>query len=159
MDTWPHLLSTCTNRNIKGLCITCHNNFLHHIIHTLQSNKHTILLLYLVNVGTHQDKTQMIVIMEWIPNCICTATCTCMAWLWPDLLSIIGTPSTPPVAPPPSQLSNWFKFTYCHNKYNLFLQNLDKMVERLTNHCCCGHERSHPQKLNQSSKTPQGYPP
>lgn len=41
IDTWPHLLSTCSNQHLKGLRIARHNKALHQVAHTLQSNKHT----------------------------------------------------------------------------------------------------------------------
>ena len=50
INTWPHLLSTCTHPHIKGLRIARDNKAVDQIAHTLQSNKHTRCYT-LVNVG------------------------------------------------------------------------------------------------------------
>jgi hypothetical protein len=56
-DTWPHLLSMCEHRYLKGLRIARHNKVVHLITQTLQANKHTRYYT-LTNAGTHNNMSQ-----------------------------------------------------------------------------------------------------
>ena len=100
IDTCPHLLSTCTHSHINGLLIAWHNNDVHQIVHTLQSNKHTMCYT-LANAGNRHTQPQDNI----IPKCLIQCTCTCMAQLRLDTLCILRSPIDS-CAPIPAYPSN-----------------------------------------------------
>ena len=102
IDTWPHLLSTCSNPHIKGLCIARHNKAIHQIIHKLQSIKHTRYYT-LINAGNQNSRPQDNTIPQWLLQCTCpTIPCTCLAKLRPNILCILGAPIIANPPPPPN---------------------------------------------------------
>lgn len=113
--TWPHLL-TCLNQCSKGLQIARHNNVLHLIARTLQSNKHN--KFYTLIIARAQNPLPNdITISEWLPEC------TCLAKLRPDLQCVLGAPNNnwPPITPTPPHIiqlmESSMEFTYCHNQF------------------------------------------
>lgn len=91
IDSWPYLLSTCSNEHIKGLYIARHNNVVHYIIRTLQSNKHTRSYSF-VNVGNQNSRpqnTRLATTMHMqYPH-----PCTCIVKLRPCILCVLGAPT------------------------------------------------------------------
>ena len=79
IDTWPHLLSTCSNPHIKEVCISRHNKAVHQIVHTLYSNKYTRYYT-LINACNQNSRPQDNTIPQWLFQC------TCLARLKPDIL-------------------------------------------------------------------------
>ena len=101
IDTWPHLLSTCSNPHIKGLCIAHHNKAVHQFAHTLHLNKYTRCCT-LIHVGNQHLIPQDNIVPQWLLQCTCpNTTCTCLAKLRPYILCILGAPTDtqPPLAP------------------------------------------------------------
>ena len=104
IDTWPHLLSTCSNSHMKGLRIAHHNKAVHQSVHRLQSNKHTRYYT-LVIVGHQNVIPQDNKIPQWLLQCTCPTTlCTCLAKQRPYVLCILRAPidNQPPLRPTPS---------------------------------------------------------
>ena len=95
LDTWPHILSTCSNQHSKRLRIARHNKAIHQIGRTLQSSRHTRCYT-LINAGNQNLIPQDNTIPTWLLQCSChTTPCTCLARLRPNILCILGTPLPP----------------------------------------------------------------
>ena len=115
IDTWLHLLSTCSKPHIKGLHIACHNK----AVHTLQTSKHTRYYT-LVNAGHQNSRSQDNTVPQWLLQCTCPTTpCTCLARLRPNILCVLGAPtySQPPLRHTPSHTIRFIEFTYCHDRF------------------------------------------
>ena len=59
-DTWPHLLSLCNNKFLKGLRIIRHNVIAHQLTNLIKSyviTRHLTLIDASIQQGNHQDNT------------------------------------------------------------------------------------------------------
>ena len=80
-DTWPHLLSLCENKFLKGLWIARHNIAVHQVTNLLKSSIHTRHFT-LTNARTINSTPQGNTIPAWITCCTCnTSNCACLAKL------------------------------------------------------------------------------
>ena len=102
MDIWPHLLSMCEHPYLKGLRIACHNNAVHLITQTLQTNKHTRYYT-LTNACNLNNTNQQQVVPKWLLECTCPQTkCQCQVRLRPNILCILEAPNQTPTPLLPS---------------------------------------------------------
>ena len=107
LDTWPHILSTCSNQHLKGLCVARHNKAIHQIARTLQSSRHT-RYYPLINASKHNSRPQDNTIPTWLLQCSChTTPCTCLARLRPGILCVLGAPSPPNANPTQRHTIHW----------------------------------------------------
>ena len=138
MDTWPCLLSTCSNPHIKGLRIARHNKAVDQISHTLQSNKYT-RYYKVINADNQNFRPQDNTLPQWLLQCTCPSiTCACLAILRIDILGVLGASrdTQPPITQTPTNVIRFIEFTYCHDifpntahnektaKYNSLVQTL-----------------------------------
>ena len=119
VNTWPHLLYTCSNPHIKGLHIVRHNKAIHQIAHTLQSHKHTRFYTLII-IRNHHSRPQDNRTRKWVLQCTCTPTpCTCLVWFQLDILCVLGAPNdsqSPLIASPPTTIQ-FIEITYCHDRF------------------------------------------
>lgn len=71
IDTWPHLLSTCTSEHLKGLCIALDNKVIHQVAHTHEPiNKQDPTF---INGGHHNSSPQDNTLPDWLLLCSCAS--------------------------------------------------------------------------------------
>ena len=118
-DTWPHLLSLCNNKFLKGLRIARHNVTTHQLTNLLKSNEH-IRHLTLTSVGKQHGNQQDNTTLSWILRCTCNNTqCECLAKLQPDVVYIHGATykQNDPLIPTPNLTIQSIEFTFTHDKF------------------------------------------
>ena len=142
-DTWPHLLSLCNNKSLKGLRIASHNTTTHQLTNLLKPNEHTRHLTLTNTIkqhGNQQDNT----IPPWILRCTCNNTrCECLAKLRPDIIYIHGATykQNNPLIPTPDLTIQIIEFTFTRDgfikqaiqtketKYNLLIDYKSTRLE------------------------------
>ena len=118
-DTWPHLLSLCNNKFLKGLRIARYNVVAHQLTNLLKSNVYTRNCTP-INAsnqhGNHQDNT----ILPWILSCTCNTTqCECLTKLRPNIVYIQGVAyeQNGPLIPTLDLTIQIIEFTFVHDKF------------------------------------------
>jgi hypothetical protein len=88
INTWPHLLSLCNNKSLKGLRSTKHNAIAYQLL--LKSNVYTRYLT-LIDAGNQHGNHQNNTIPPRILSCTCNNTrCECLTKLRPGVIYIQG---------------------------------------------------------------------
>ena len=119
VDTWPHVLLSCPQRNLHALRIKCHNKAIWEICKLLLSSPLSRCLI-LMNANSFNKKPPDSTIPSRLLPCVClTPRCQCNSRLCLDLLCVHGTPylGNPSTHPNPSITIEFIEFTYTNDRY------------------------------------------
>jgi hypothetical protein len=129
IDTWPHVLLSCTNPHIHALRIKRHNKAVTKIRKLLVSSSHSRGYIFM-NAGIYDGHPLDNTIPPWLLACVCQSPqCQCDVRFKPDILCICGVPykHEPPHQPSPNVIIQYIEFTYCNDRFSL-----DKVASKQT---------------------------